>query len=41
MRPNIRILTIQQWAEQEDGETRIAHHNMWLAPDAASRRDRP
>ena len=37
VRPKVRILSTQQWAKKQAGETPIAHHNVWLAPDAASR----
>ena len=39
VRPKIRMLSIQQWAERIDGPTPEAHHNIWLAPDTVSRRD--
>ena len=35
----IRILSVEQWDEQQGGETPEVHHNVWLAPDTASRRD--
>ena len=35
----ISILSVEQWAERMDGATPEAHHNIWLAPDTASRRD--
>ena len=37
--PQISILSPKQWAERMDGPTPEAHHNIWLAPDPASRRD--
>ena len=37
VRPNIRMLSTQQWAEKQAGETPVAHHNIWLSSDAASR----
>ena len=39
VRPKIRMLSIQQWTQQQVGQTPITHHNIWLAPDPASRRD--
>ena len=38
VQPQISILSVQQWTEQMDGATPEAHHNIWLAPDTASRR---
>ncbi len=32
VRPNIILLSPQQWANQQDGESPEAHHNAWLAP---------
>ena len=40
VQPQISILSAEQWAERMDGETPEAHHNIWLAPDTTSRRDR-
>ena len=34
VRPQVSILSVEQWAEQQDGETPVPHHNVWLAPDA-------
>ena len=31
VRPQISILSPQQWDFQRDGETIAAHHNAWLA----------
>ena len=31
-RPNILLLSPQQWANQQAGEAPEAHHNAWLAP---------
>ena len=39
VQPQINILSPEQWTERMDGETPIAHHNIWLAPDTVSRRD--
>ena len=33
--PNIIILSPQQWANQQDGESPEAHHNAWLATNTA------
>ena len=35
VRPNISILSPQQWAHQQDGESPEAHHNAWLATNTA------
>ena len=34
---NISILSPEQWSDQQDYETPIAHHNIWLAPDTTQR----
>ena len=34
VQPKIRILSIQQWAQQQAEQSPVAHHNVWLAPDA-------
>ena len=39
VRHQISLLSAEQWAERMDGATPEAHHNIWLAPNAASRRD--
>ena len=39
VRHQISILSVEQWAKRMDGATPEAHHNIWLAPDTASRRD--
>ncbi len=39
VQPQISILSVEQWAERMDGATPEAHHNVWLAPDTASRGD--
>ena len=33
--PNIILLSPQQWANQQDGESPEAHHNAWLATNTA------
>ncbi len=38
VQPNFRIISIQQWTQQRDGQTPVAHHNVWLPPDATPRR---
>ena len=35
VRPNISILSPQQWAHQQDDESPEAHHNAWLATNTA------
>ena len=35
VRPNIILLSPQQWANQQDGESPEAHHNAWLATNTA------
>ena len=35
VRPNIIILSPQQWANQQDGESPEAHHNAWLETNTA------
>ena len=35
VRPNILLLSPQQWANQQDGESPEAHHNAWLATNTA------
>ena len=39
VQPNIRILSIQRWTNQRDGEPPAAHHNVWFPLDTSSRRD--
>ena len=34
VRPNIRFLSTQQWANQQGRKTPFTHHNVWLAPEA-------
>ena len=40
VQPNIRIISTEQWTQQRDGRTPVAHHNVWLPPDTATRRAR-
>ena len=35
VQPHISILSPQQWANQQDGESPEAHHNAWLATNTA------
>ena len=35
IRPNIILLSPQQWEHQQDGESPEAHHNAWLATNTA------
>ena len=35
VRPNISILSPQEWEHQQDGESPEAHHNAWLATNTA------
>ena len=39
VQPDIRIISTQQWTQQQDRQAPVAHHNVWLPLDAASRRD--
>ena len=39
VQPQIIILSPEQWERQQAGERLGSHHNVWLAPDTASRRD--
>ena len=39
VQPQISILSVEQWTKRMDGATPEAHHNLWLAPDTASRTD--
>ena len=39
MQPHISILSAEQWERQQASELLGNHHNIWLAPDTASRRD--
>ena len=34
-RPNLRVLSREQWNHQRTGEAAGAHHNAWLAPHTA------
>ena len=33
VRPQISILSPEQWERQQASESRGTHHNIWLAPD--------
>ncbi|MCY4557968.1 MAG: hypothetical protein OXF79_16705 [Chloroflexi bacterium] len=39
VKPKVRILPAEQWAQRQGEESPTAHHNVWFPPDTASRRD--
>ena len=41
VQPIIRIMSTQQWTQQQDGQAPVAHHNVWFPLDATPRRDGP
>ena len=40
VQPDIRIISTQQWTQQQDRQAPVAHHNVWLPLDATPRRAR-
>ena len=40
VQPNIRVMSTQQWTQQQDEQSPVAHHNVWLSLDATRRRER-
>ena len=41
VQPIIRIMSTQQWTQQQDGQAPVAHHNVWFPLDATPQRDGP